>query len=104
MNSVRTEFEIKELSVTKLTDTRVQKLMDLFITPRLVEISPVRDPRIKKKLKRTRVNLEDIIESKGHFVIEGDPGSGKSRLVNKFICDLLEPSRMTDDVLYLVEN
>jgi hypothetical protein len=101
-NAITNEFEIKELSVTKIPDRKIQKLLELFITPHLLEISPVKDSKLHKKVKSKKIGIEDIIKSKDNFIIEGDPGSGKSRLLNKLTCMFLDPKLMTDDKLYPV--
>lgn len=100
---IRSEFEIKELSVTKLPEVKIKKLIDLFIEPRLIEISPVKDDLISKKLKSSKIDYRDIMTSKDNFIIEGDAGSGKSRLVNKLLISLLDPGIITTEKIYPIK-
>lgn len=95
-NSIKNEFEIKELGVTKLPESKIQKLLNLFIMPRLIEFSPVKDTRLNKKIAHKRISIDQIVNSNDSFIIEGDPGSGKSRLVNKLICIFLDSILMAE--------
>jgi hypothetical protein len=100
---IRTEFEIKELSLTKLSDLKIQKLMDLFITPQLIEFAPVNDAKLHKTVKPERIFIDDIIKSDECFIVEGDPGSGKSRLLNKITLELLDARLMADENIYPIK-
>lgn len=95
-NSIKNEFEIKELGVTKLPENKIQKLLNLFIKPRLIEFSPVKDTRLNKKIEHKRISIDQIVDSNDNFIVEGDPGSGKSRFVNKLICIFLDSILMTE--------
>ncbi|MGA1825020.1 MAG: NACHT domain-containing protein [bacterium] len=101
-NSIKTESEIKELCITELTDNKKKKLLDLFIDPHLIEFTKTKDS-LTKKFKPQRIKIDDIIKSDHSFVIEGDPGSGKSRLVNTLICKLLESVNMITDNVFPVK-
>ena len=100
---IETEFEIKGLSVTKLSEPKVQKLLQLFVTPQLVEFVSVKDRKIKQKIQRNKVSIDDICDSKANFIIRGDPGSGKSRLVNEVVSQLLDPQLITDTKTYPIK-
>ena len=100
---IKTEFEIKELSVTRLPESKVKKLLQVFVTPRIVELVPVSDSRIKKKIQPNRVMISDISNSDENFIIKGDPGSGKSRLMNELISHLLDPQLITDTKTYPIK-
>ena len=102
-NIIETEFEIKELSVTKLPEPKVQKLLQLFVTPQIVELVPVKDRKMKKKIQPKKVSIDDICDSKENFIIKGDPGSGKSRLINEVVSQLLDPQLITDTKTYPIK-
>ena len=102
-NIIETEFEIKELSVTKLPEPKVQKLLQLFVTPQIVELVPVKDRKMKKKIQPKKVSIDDICDSKANFIIKGDPGSGKSRLMNEVVSQLLDPQLITDTKTYPIK-
>lgn len=92
--TITAEFELKELSITKLPDKKVKKLLDLFINPVLLEFKSVASAKHNKTAKTDRVLIDEIISSSDSFIIEGEPGSGKSRLINKLTTILLEPSQI----------
>ena len=102
-NIIETEFEIKELSVTKLPESKVRKLLQLFVTPQIVEFVSVKDRKIKKKIQPKKISINDICASKENFIIKGDPGSGKSRLMNEIISQLLDPQLITDTKTYPIK-
>ncbi|MGD9159184.1 MAG: NACHT domain-containing protein [Desulfobacteraceae bacterium] len=102
-NLITNEFEIKELSVTKIPEGKIKKLLDLFITPYLLEFSSVIDNKFSKKVETKKIEIDEIIDDKGSFIIEGDPGAGKSRLVNRLITLLLDPSRLTEDNIFPIK-
>lgn len=100
---IEAEFQIKELSVTKLPEPKVQKLLQLFVTPQIVEFVSVKDRKMKKKTQPKKVSIDDICHSKENFMIKGDPGSGKSRLMNKVVSQLLDPQLITDTKTYPIK-
>ena len=48
-NIIKNEFEIKEFSVTKLPESKVQKLLQLFVTPQIVELVSVKDRKMREE-------------------------------------------------------
>lgn len=102
-NSIKAEFELKELSIKKLPDKKIEKLLDLFINPQLMEFKSTQNSLLDKTVKTHKVQIDDIVNSDNCFIIEGDPGSGKSRLLNRLTCLLLEPATIERTKYYPVK-
>lgn len=98
---INEEFELKELSL-RIEDKHVQKLIDIFIEPFIIE-TQIEDSRDKQKLKKKKISVNAITESSESFVIEGDVGSGKSKTLNNIIKGILESPTISEDKLIPVK-
>jgi len=103
LNSIQNEFEIRGLSVSKLPESKMKRLTEIFIKPHLIELSSEKDKRTENKLKHKRVTINDICQSNDNFVIEGDPGSGKTRLVKQIMGQLLDLEIITENKTFPIE-
>lgn len=88
--NIKTKFELRELSLTKIPENKVKKLLDVFIKPFLTEIKKVKNHQLNKTIRPTRIPIEDLLSSNESFIIEGIPGSGKTRLLNQITLELLD--------------
>lgn len=88
--NIKTKFELRELSLTKIPENKVKKLLDVFIKPFLTEIKKVKNHQLNKTIRPTRIPIEDLLSSNESIIIEGMPGSGKTRLLNQITLELLD--------------
>lgn len=79
---IETEFEIRELSIRKIENEKVKKLLNIFIEPQLTEISIDKSNKQEKKFKKKKVSLSDIVESDNNFILDSEAGGGKTKILN----------------------
>lgn len=89
---IKEEFEIKDLSLKKIEDKNVKKLIDIFVDPDITEVNIEENTQKEKgkRFKRNKVSISTIFSSDDNFVIVGEAGSGKSKIINNIICDFLD--------------
>lgn len=97
--AIKDEFELKDLSQRKIEDKNVKKLVDIFIDPDISEanIEENTDKEKGKRFKRSKVTIQTIVSSTDNFVIVGEAGSGKTKILNNIICDYLESPELIED-------
>ena len=89
--NIRTKFELKELSLTKkIPETKLKKLLDVFIKPYLTEYTKVKNHQLNKTIKPSTIPIEDLLLTNDCFIIEGSAGAGKTRLLNQITFDLTD--------------
>ncbi|MFW6281974.1 MAG: NACHT domain-containing protein [bacterium] len=81
-NKIQNEFEIKELSIRKIEDTKVQKLLNIFIEPQLTELKVNEDNKKEKNINKKRIKISEVINSKSNFILSSEPGGGKTKVLN----------------------
>ncbi|MFN0290127.1 NACHT domain-containing protein [Pedobacter helvus] len=96
--SINEEFELKELSLQKIDDKNVQKLINIFVEPNMTEVNIEQD---KDKLKgksynRKKVGVNTVFDSSENFIIVGEAGSGKSKILNNLVCDILDSTELVE--------
>ena len=93
---IQEEFELKDLSIN-FEDKKVKKLLNLFVEPVLTE--PVVEEKndssgnLIKNITRKNVSLKTLSESAENILITGEPGSGKTKLINNVALSLLDPDK-----------
>lgn len=97
--NIREEFELKELSMRKIEDKNIKKLIDIFVDPVVTEIN-LEDNEDKEKGKtynRKRISINTILNSDDNFIVVGEAGCGKTKIVNNIIADFLESKQFLED-------
>ena len=76
------EIEIRDLTIQKIDDKKLQKLLDIFIEPRLT-ISYIDEDKItkEKKQKEKKVTINSFDDLKENLILSGEQGSGKSKIL-----------------------
>ncbi|PXX30645.1 NACHT domain-containing NTPase [Arenibacter sp. ARW7G5Y1] len=77
------EISIRELSIRKVDDKKIQKLLDIFIEP-IITTDYIEENKVTKvkKNRTTKVNLNNINKIVENILISGDQGSGKTKILN----------------------
>ncbi|WP_430900958.1 MULTISPECIES: NACHT domain-containing protein [unclassified Paraflavitalea] len=99
-NKIQEEFELKDLSLN-IEDKHIKKLLNLFIEPVLTELviedqkenSINTSPRVVKR----KTNIQNISQCKENIIITGEPGSGKTKLVNNITLSLLNAQKNAEE-------
>jgi len=83
------EIEIRDLSIRKIDDKKIQKLLDIFIEPKLT-INVVEEDKLthEKSVKRIKLNVNSINKIDENLLLSGDQGSGKSKVLNTIASNL----------------
>ncbi|RLD83149.1 MAG: hypothetical protein DRJ02_13280, partial [Bacteroidetes bacterium] len=89
IKKLQTEIEIRDLTIRKIDDKKVQKLLDIFIEPRLTTSEIEEDKRTKEKIvKQRKFNLNNIEQIQENLLFSGEQGSGKTKVLNSLACQL----------------
>lgn len=95
-HKIENEFEIKELSLQKIEDSKVKKLLGIFIEPQLTEITVNESDDKQKKIKRSKVSISSVINSKDNFIFNGEPGCGKTKVINTITCEFVNSNSIIE--------
>lgn len=93
---LKQEIEIRELSIQKIDDKKLQKLIDIFIEPKL-SISYIEEDKAtkEKSVKRKNINISSLSELTENLVLSGEQGSGKTKILNKIACQICTPENIS---------
>lgn len=95
-SKIQEEFELKDLSLN-IEDKKIKKLLSLFIEPILsesiVEEKKDAEGNVSKKIIRKKTSIKGISESLENLIITGEPGSGKTKLLNNIGLLLLDADK-----------
>lgn len=90
------EISIKELSLQKVDDKKIQKLIDIFVEPKITVEEIEEDKKTKEKrihTKKFRIDTLNKIEE--NYLLSGEQGSGKTKILNKIACQLALPENIS---------
>ncbi len=92
------EIEIRDLTIQKIDDKKLQKLLDIFIEPRLT-ISYIDEDKItkEKKQKEKKVTINSFDDLKENLILSGEQGSGKSKILNNIACHLGNADKISEN-------
>lgn len=92
------EIEIRELSIKKIDDKKLQKLINIFIEPKL-SISYIEEDKAtkEKSVKRKNISISSLSEIKENLILSGEQGSGKTKILNKIACQICKPENITNN-------
>ncbi|WP_346857999.1 hypothetical protein [uncultured Draconibacterium sp.] len=92
---IQNEFEIKDLSIRKIEDVKVQKLLNIFVEPQLTELKVDEDKKKEKNIDKKKTSINEIIKSNGNFILSSEPGGGKTKVLNIVTQKLTECERFS---------
>ena len=88
-NKLQEEIEIRELSIHRIDDRNIQKLLKIFIEPKLSISYIEEDKKTKlKNVKSKNVNVTSINKIEENLILCGEQGSGKSKILNTIACQI----------------
>jgi hypothetical protein len=94
-DKLNAEIGIRELSIRKIDDVKIQKLLDIFVEPHLTTSEINEDKETKEKsIKRKNLSLNSFSSIKENLVLAGDQGSGKTKVINTIACNLATPEKI----------
>lgn len=102
-HKIENEFEIKDLSIRKIEDTKIQKLLNIFIEPQLTELKVDEDKKKEKNIDRKKVTIYDIINSERNFILSSEPGGGKTKVLNILTQKLTASDEFSDNKIIPVK-
>lgn len=83
------EIEIRELAVRKIDDKKIQKLLDIFIEPKLTSSEVEEDKKTKEKyVKQKNININTLNSIDENILFSGEQGAGKTKVLNTIACQL----------------
>jgi hypothetical protein len=89
---VQQEIELRELSIHPINDKNIQKLLNIFIEPKL-SISYIEEDKLtkEKQVKRKNINVNSIDKIEENLILSGEQGSGKTKILNTIACQIGTP-------------
>jgi DNA replication protein DnaC len=89
IKKLQTEIEIRDLTIRKIDDKKIQKLLDIFVEPKLTTSELEEDKVTKEKeVKQRKFNLKNIEKIEENLLFSGEQGSGKTKIINSLACQL----------------
>ncbi len=89
IQKLQAEIEIRDLTVRKIDDKKIQKLLDIFIEPKLTTSELEEDKKTKEKnVKQRKFNLKGLNSVDENILFSGEQGSGKTKILNTLACQL----------------
>ncbi len=96
--AINNEIEIRELSVRRIDDKKIQRLLDIFVEPRLsVSVVDENSETKEKSLKRRNIQIRSITKIEENIMLSGEQGSGKSKVMNSIACNLASAEIITNE-------
>lgn len=90
------EIEIRELSIQKIDDKKLQRLLNIFIEPKLSISYIEEDKKTKEKsVKRKNVSITSFNQIEENLVLSGEQGSGKTKILNNIACQICTPDNIS---------
>lgn len=92
--SIENDFELKDFSISHLETPKIEKAIDIFIEPTIIEnvVAKKNSSGDRKTLKRKKIGMQNMVSSEDNFVISGEPGCGKTKLLNRVALHHLDPA------------
>lgn len=92
------EIEIRDLSIQKIDDKKIQKLLNIFVEPKL-SISYLDEDKItkEKSVKRKKISIHSLNEITENLVLSGEQGSGKTKILNTIACQICKPENISNN-------
>lgn len=96
IKKLQQEIEIRELSIQKINDKQIQKLLDIFIEPQL-SMSSIEEDKItkEKSVKKKKVSISGINRIEENLILSGEQGAGKTKILNNLACQICKPENVS---------
>lgn len=101
-NKLDEEITIKNLGTVKVDENNSQKLLNLFVEPKLIETTVTTKNKYKDgkeeydDFEENRISFSKVRSSDDNFIITGVPGTGKTRIIEEIIKHYSDPAVVTD--------
>lgn len=98
ISDLQKEISIRDLSIQKVDDKKLQKLLDIFIEPKLTTDEIEEDKRTKEKnLKTKKFSIDKLEKIETNILLSGEQGVGKTKILNTLACRLSHPQTIFDN-------
>lgn len=95
INDLKKEISIRDLSIQKVDDKKLQKLLDIFVKPKLTTDEIEEDKKTnEKQLITKKFNIEKIAKIEYNILLSGEQGVGKTKILNALACRLANPENI----------
>ncbi len=92
------EISVKELSLQKVDDKKIQKLIDIFIEPKITIEEIEEDKKTKeKRIHKKNFRIESLTKIQENYLLNGEQGVGKTKILNKIACQLALPKNIANN-------
>lgn len=96
LHKIHREVEIRDLSIRNIDDKKVQKLLDIFIQPKLTTAILEYDSSEKKNIiKHKNVSINSFNTVEENIFLSGEQGAGKTRVLNTIASELAEAKSLS---------
>jgi len=96
IKKLQAEIEIRELAIRKIDDKKIQKLLDIFIDPKLTISEVEVDLKTKEKyVQQKKVNIKTLNCIQENLLLSGEQGAGKTKVLNIIACQLAKVENIT---------
>lgn len=98
INDLQKEISIRDISVQKVDDKKLQKLLDIFIEPKLTTDEIEENKRTKeKKIKTIKFSITKLEKIESNILLSGEQGVGKTKILNTLACNLSHPQTIFEN-------
>ena len=94
--SLTRDFELKVLNNLSFDDKKAQRLIEIFVKPTLFENKIVDNDKGESALRPVKVHLFEIESSEDNFIITGEPGTGKTRIIEQIANNFTIPENVVE--------
>ena len=91
LSNVRNQSKVEKLEIKKIDEKKIEKLIGLFIKPTLLEIKMSKEKDPVDHFITEPITFQTILDGKENFIISGQPGSGKTKIVTEITNLLGDP-------------
>jgi len=91
------EITVKNISTVKVDEENSEKLLNLFVEPKLIEEKITKKKKYKdgkeeyEDFEEKRISFSEVRQSEDNFIIVGGPGTGKTRIIEEIIKHYSDP-------------
>lgn len=100
------EFELKDLSIRRIEDKKIKKLLDIFIDPIITENikeDASIEGKVTERMTTKKISLTNLCESTDNIIITGEAGSGKTKILNNIACQILDSQKNAEEKILPVK-
>ncbi|PTX58825.1 hypothetical protein C8N46_112133 [Kordia periserrulae] len=95
ISQLKKEIRIRDFTIPKVDDKKIQKLLDIFIEPKLTVKELEEDKKTKEKtIKNKKFNIKALEIIDENLLLSGEQGVGKTKLLNNLARRLADSNLM----------